>query len=114
MQKCFAAGILEKIVDPIPEEILNRYNLPTLKTALQWIHTPKKADHAASARKRFAFEEVFIFRLPKLVNEPKSVFLRVTKLKRIRHTSNSLLNASLFINGSTKQNYCGNTERLWW
>ena len=65
VQKCFAAGILEKIVDPIPEEILNRYNLPTLKTALQWIHTPKKADHAASARKRFAFEEVFYIQTAK-------------------------------------------------
>ena len=65
VQKCFAAGILDKVHDPIPEEILNRYNLPILKTALQWIHTPKKADHAASARKRFAFEEVFYIQTAK-------------------------------------------------
>ncbi|MEZ4195411.1 MAG: hypothetical protein R3B53_03425 [Candidatus Paceibacterota bacterium] len=65
MQKCFSAGILDKLKDPIPEEILNRYNLPTLKTALQWIHTPKKAEHAESARKRFAFEEVFYIQTTK-------------------------------------------------
>lgn len=65
VQKCFAAGVLEKITDPIPEEILKRYNLPTLTTALQWIHTPKKAEHAQSARKRFAFEEVFYIQTTK-------------------------------------------------
>lgn len=65
VQKCFAAGILDKINDPIPEKILNKYNLPTLRTALQWIHTPKKAEHAASARKRFAFEEVFYIQTAK-------------------------------------------------
>ncbi len=57
--KCFEYGILERMDDPLSESMLKRYNLPTLRTALQWIHTPKKADHAMSARKRFAFEEVF-------------------------------------------------------
>ncbi len=63
IQKCFAAGILDRLTDPIPEEILARYHLPTLATALRWIHTPKKHDHAESARKRFAFEEVFYIQL---------------------------------------------------
>lgn len=65
VQKCFAAGILDRLTDPIPEEILKRYNLPVLTTSLQWIHTPKKAEHAASARKRFAFEEVFYIQTAK-------------------------------------------------
>jgi len=65
VQKCFGAGILDKISDPIPETTLSRYNLPSLRTALQWIHTPKKAEHAASARKRFAFEEVFYIQVAK-------------------------------------------------
>jgi ATP-dependent DNA helicase RecG len=65
VQKCFSLGILDVLEDPIPEEILHRYNLPTLKTALQWIHTPKKAEHAESARKRFAFEEVFYIQTTK-------------------------------------------------
>ena len=65
VQKCFAAGILDRLTDPIPEAILKRYNLPTLNTALIWIHTPKKAEHAESARKRFAFEEVFYIQTAK-------------------------------------------------
>jgi ATP-dependent DNA helicase RecG len=65
VQKCFASGVLEKLEDPIPEAILKRYNLPTLHTALVWIHTPKKAEHAESARKRFAFEEVFYIQTAK-------------------------------------------------
>lgn len=63
--KCFERGILDTLEDPIPEAILKRYNLPTLTTALQWIHTPKKAEHAESARKRFAFEEVFYIQTAK-------------------------------------------------
>lgn len=65
--KCFEKGILETLIDPIPKEILDRYNLPDLQTALVWIHSPKKADHAQSARKRFAFEEVFYIQTQKAV-----------------------------------------------
>jgi ATP-dependent DNA helicase RecG len=65
VQKCFAAGVLDTVVDPVPEEILLRYKLPTLAKALQWIHTPKKATHTEAARKRFAFEEVFLIQLAK-------------------------------------------------
>jgi ATP-dependent DNA helicase RecG len=66
--KCFEKNILEHIVDPIPKEILQKYNLPELKTALIWIHSPKKADHAESARKRFAFEEVFYIQIQNAQN----------------------------------------------
>ena len=65
VQKCFSAGVLEKISDPLPEAMLGRYHLPTLTTALRWIHTPKKPEHAESARKRFAFEEVFYIQVEK-------------------------------------------------
>lgn len=63
--KCFEKGVLETLEDPIPKDILDRYNLPELKTALVWIHSPKKQDHAQSARKRFAFEEVFYIQTQK-------------------------------------------------
>jgi ATP-dependent DNA helicase RecG len=66
--KCFKKGVLERIHDPIPEPILKRYNLPPLKTALVWIHSPKKAEHAQSARKRFAFEEVFYIQVQNAEN----------------------------------------------
>lgn len=63
--KCFEKGILETVQDPLPKDMLDRYNLPDLATALVWIHSPKKAEHAQSARKRFAFEEVFYIQTQK-------------------------------------------------
>jgi len=63
--KCFERGVLKDLVDPIPAEILKKYHLPELKTALVWVHAPKKAKDAESARKRFAFEEVFYIQVQK-------------------------------------------------
>ena len=58
----------KSIKDPIPEKILKKYNLPTIQTALVWIHAPNKERDAEVARKRFAFEEMFFIQL-KLQNE---------------------------------------------
>ncbi len=66
--KCFEKGVLQRVHDTIPEAILKRYKLPTLKTALVWIHSPKKASDAAAARKRFAFEEVFYIQVQNAQN----------------------------------------------
>jgi ATP-dependent DNA helicase RecG len=65
IQKIFGSGILDTISDSIPEEILKKYNLPNIRTGLIWIHTPKKESQALSARKRFAFEEIFFIQLQK-------------------------------------------------
>ena len=63
IKKIFETDLLDKIEDPLPKEILKKYNLPSLKTALIWIHSPKKESDALSARKRFAFEEIFFIQL---------------------------------------------------
>jgi ATP-dependent DNA helicase RecG len=65
VQQIFTSGILDTLEDPIPENILETYKLPSLKTALVWIHTPKKEEDAQIARKRFAFEEIFFIQLEK-------------------------------------------------
>lgn len=65
IQKIFSNGLLDKVQDAIPQEILKKYNLPKLKTALIWIHTPKKESDSAAARKRFAFAEVFFIQVSK-------------------------------------------------
>jgi len=65
LQKIFKSGLLDEIVDPLPGHILVKYHLPSLKTALIWIHTPLKREDALAARKRFSFEEVFIIQLGK-------------------------------------------------
>lgn len=66
--KCFEKDVLDTLIDPIPKEILQKYNLPELATALVWIHSPKKVQHAQSARKRFAFEEVFYIQVQNAQN----------------------------------------------
>jgi ATP-dependent DNA helicase RecG len=63
IQHIFSSGLLETLTDPIPEDILKKYSLPALKTALVWIHAPQKEEHAEAARKRFAFEEIFFIQL---------------------------------------------------
>ncbi|HUD03941.1 MAG TPA: ATP-dependent DNA helicase RecG [Candidatus Paceibacterota bacterium] len=65
IQKIFKSGILEEIIDPIPEPILKKYNLPSWRTAIVWIHAPQTQNDALSARKRFAFEEIFFIQLAK-------------------------------------------------
>jgi len=54
---------VKNIEDYLNKEILKKYNLPSLYTALIWIHSPQKKEHAEIARKRFAFEEVFFIQL---------------------------------------------------
>ena len=82
IDKIFKSGILEEIEDVIPEEILAKYNLPKLRTALVWIHTPHKKSDAEAARKRFAFEEVFLIQLHKMrdrkENQKKKSFILTT------------------------------------
>ncbi len=63
LQKIFKSGLLDSIQEPIPDDILEKYHLPGIKTALIWMHTPLTRDDALSARKRFSFQEIFIIQL---------------------------------------------------
>ena len=56
----------EVIEDPLSGELLARYHLPSLATALVFIHAPQNEKDAQTARKRFAFEEVFLLQLERL------------------------------------------------
>nr|MBP7832002.1 DEAD/DEAH box helicase [Candidatus Paceibacterota bacterium] len=65
LEKLIAAGALDAEPDPIPADILKKYKLPNWKTAMHWLHMPRKTADALAARKRFAFEEVFYIQLQK-------------------------------------------------
>ncbi|MEA2701656.1 MAG: ATP-dependent helicase RecG [Candidatus Parcubacteria bacterium] len=73
MKRVFAAGVHESIIDPIPGDILKRYKLPVLSTALVFLHAPKKESDAQAARKRFAFEEIFGLQLALARERAKAV-----------------------------------------
>ncbi len=71
IEKVLSSGVLGGVEDPLQSEMLKRYNLPTLKTALVWIHTPQDLRDAEAARKRFAFEEVFLIQLERAQERAK-------------------------------------------
>ncbi|MBE6543441.1 MAG: ATP-dependent DNA helicase RecG [Ruminococcaceae bacterium] len=49
--------------DPIPEKIRHQFGIISLKDALINLHRPKNYDMLDIARKRFAFEELFVYSL---------------------------------------------------
>lgn len=57
---------LEPLEDWIPEDIRRKYNLPYLRSALENIHFPKTQKNVAEARRRFAFEDLFLLQLNNL------------------------------------------------
>ena len=65
IKKIVASGTLELLEDPIPEQTLNTYKLPSLKNAMVYIHLPEDRKHTEAARKRFAFEEIFVIQVAK-------------------------------------------------
>ncbi len=52
--------------DPIPQNILDKLHLPTLTQALRSIHSPKNENEQLVARKRFAFDEMFLIQIKAL------------------------------------------------
>ncbi|MEK7514474.1 MAG: ATP-dependent DNA helicase RecG [Patescibacteria group bacterium] len=65
IQKAFKERVLDSMDEVLPTHILEQYHLPSLRTALIWIHAPQKEQDSLAARKRFAFEEVFFIQLQK-------------------------------------------------
>ncbi len=53
----------ETMVDPLPYDVLKRYDLCTLRFALDNIHFPKDAQSLEKARKRLVFEEFLVLNL---------------------------------------------------
>ena len=63
IQKVMRSGVMKTCNEPIPDKVLKRYNLPSLQDSLVFVHEPKKEKDAEAAKKRFAFEEVFLIQL---------------------------------------------------
>ncbi len=63
IKKVLKAGIHKEIEDVLPESLREKLSLPSVSTALMWIHSPKKQKDFEVARKRFSFEEIFLIQL---------------------------------------------------
>lgn len=81
VHKIVASGVAKDMHDYIPEDILGRYNLPKLSTALVWIHMPKNQKNSEAARKRFAFEEVFFIQLDRQKEKNENQSKKSFKIK---------------------------------
>jgi len=58
-----ALDFLAQLEETLPADILNRYNLLSLKDAIKNIHFPKSLEMLERARERFIFEELLLFQL---------------------------------------------------
>src|SRR3989344_3082585 len=58
-----ALSCAAKVPDPLPDAMRVRMNLLPLATALPQIHFPETMEEAEEARRRFAFEEIFLIQL---------------------------------------------------
>ncbi|MFH1865839.1 MAG: ATP-dependent DNA helicase RecG [Candidatus Eisenbacteria bacterium] len=56
-------GLLDELVDPLPEVVLASRALPGLKESMAEVHFPSSVERAARARSRLAYEEFFLFQV---------------------------------------------------
>ena len=54
---------LPRLEEFIPEDVLSEFDLPEINDALHSIHFPEKLDEALRAKKRFAFQDLFLLQL---------------------------------------------------
>lgn len=71
IRKIIQEKIHTHIIDPLPEELIKKYSLPNIHTAIVWLHMPEKKEHAEAARKRFAFQEIFLIQLKRQYERAK-------------------------------------------
>lgn len=53
----------DNLEETLPEEIVEKYNLPELKKAVKNIHFPEIVDELTEAKKRFKYEELFFIEI---------------------------------------------------
>lgn len=61
--KLALSALMPELQDHLPDELRRRYSLCTLAYALREIHEPTSAESVAVARRRLAFDELFVFAL---------------------------------------------------
>ena len=57
------AAVGDALEDPLPEELVKKYRLGTLAQALRTIHAPADWEAARHARRRLAFQELYLLQL---------------------------------------------------
>ena len=92
IQAALRNNVHQKLTDPLSAETLKSYHLPSLATALAWIHAAENEKTARAARKRFAFEEVFYIQLSRLKDRLKYKERRSLKVPYQKNVLRDFLN----------------------
>jgi ATP-dependent DNA helicase RecG len=58
-----ALAFADLVIDPLPEEIRKKFQLPSMRWSLYQMHRPDSEEDRTRARERFAFEEFFVLQL---------------------------------------------------
>lgn len=82
------------VPDPLPQSLVDKLHLPTLPRALRMIHFPESPDEVEIARKRLAFDDMFLAQLKSL--ELKSIWKQSSALPFPRDTNFLAESASYF------------------
>ena len=76
-----ALPLAERVGDPIPHEIINRQKLAPLGSALKTTHFPKTLAEAREAKRRLAFDELFLIQLALLKSREEIKTIPAPKIK---------------------------------
>jgi len=63
---------LTAIADPLPEYIIEKFKLPPLQRSIMALHFPEDIAKIPAARRRLAFDELFLFQLGLFYNKKKT------------------------------------------
>ena len=96
---------LEPMEEFLPEEILKENKLPSLQMAVKRIHFPLQKIDAEAAKKRFAFEDLFLLQLNNLKIRSKLADKKAAPLKIDQKEYEKIITALPFIlTNSQKEN----------
>src|SRR3989344_4799733 len=70
-----------EVPDSLPEEIIKKYNLPSLGEAINKIHYPISSAEAETAKERLAFDDLLLFQLKALLERRKLNQLKSVRVK---------------------------------
>ena len=85
IQEIFKKFNIDKLIDPLPEIIRIKADIPSLSSALKNVHLPKDLTETEKAQKRFLFEEIFYIQCK--INQEK-ILLKMEKAPVINYNEN--------------------------
>ncbi len=91
-----ALQMVSEITDPMPKEILKKEGLASLSEALRLIHSPSSLPDVSTAKKRLAFDELFLLQLHSQQIQKKFQRLRSRNIPFVATATQKIVSALPF------------------